>query len=409
MTVDEIHESLLAYVPDNYDKTVGSFFYDLLRSVAVRMYVLLSKIDTLPNEVFALTAVGEHLDRKVYEQGIERRAAEYAKGIVTITGRAGEVIRAGAKVAADNILFSVDETASIPDSGTIDVGATCTTGGTVGNVRAGTINRFPVTLPGVYSVTNNEPFEGGYDAESDDDIIYEPVKLVCDALRQPLTQIDVHNEKSKAEHQQLLEQQMKEFETNLELDKKKRENEIGIEKLRMQEEINQMIADNAMKRQEEMAENEKRRREEMIQMEMRYRKEMAEAATRLEQIMVNMQVETRSKIFVLYQEKTNGYLESQQQFEDKLFEKVEKMKKLFLGEKGEDKIMDYYFEQLDVIAQRSADFAKSMNEDMVKVLGTIDDGMKEMTGLATKYFKPAEPGKPALTQNVVDEIEGKCE
>lgn len=170
MTVDEIHESLLAYVPDNYDKTVGSFFYDLLRPVAVRMYVLLSKIDTLPNEVFALTAVGEYLDRKVYEQGIERRAAEYAKGTVTITGRAGEVIRAGAKVAAENILFSVDETASIPDSGTIDVNATCMTGGAVGNVRAGTINRFPVTLPGIYSVTNNEPFEGGYDAESDDEL-----------------------------------------------------------------------------------------------------------------------------------------------------------------------------------------------------------------------------------------------
>lgn len=170
MTVDEIHESLLAYVPDNYDKSAGSFFYDLLRPVAARMYVLLSKIDALPNEVFALTAVGEYLDRKVYEQGIERRQAEYAKGTVTITGRAGEVIRAGAKVAADNILFSVDETVSIPDSGTIDVGATCMTGGDAGNVKAGTINRFPVTLPGIYSVTNNEPFEGGYDAESDDEL-----------------------------------------------------------------------------------------------------------------------------------------------------------------------------------------------------------------------------------------------
>ena len=44
-----------------------------------------------------------------------------------------------------------------------------------------------------------------------DDIVYEPVKLMCDALRQPLKQIDAHNEKSKAEHQQALEQQMKEL------------------------------------------------------------------------------------------------------------------------------------------------------------------------------------------------------
>lgn len=231
-----------------------------------------------------------------------------------------------------------------------------------------------------------------------DDIVYEPVKLMCDALRQPLKQIDAHNEKSKAEHQQALEQQMKEFEADLELSKKRREMEMGIDKRRMEEEIVQMIADNDM-----------RRREEMVQMEMRYRKEMAEAATRLEQIMVNMQVETRSKIFVLYREKSNEYLEAQTKFEDKLDDRIEKMKKMFPDEKGEEKIMDYYFEQLDVIQKRSTDFAKNMNDDMVKVLGAIDDGMKEMTGLATKYFKPAEPNQQALTQNVVDAIESKEE
>lgn len=229
-----------------------------------------------------------------------------------------------------------------------------------------------------------------------DDIVYEPVKLICDALRQPLKQIDVHNEESKANYQQQLVKDMERFEMELEIDKQKKEQEMDIEKRRMQEEINQMIIDNATKRQEEM-----------IQMEIRYRKEMSEAATCLEQTMANIQVETRSKIFVLYEEKTNSYLRSQQQFEDKLFETVEKMKTLFPGEKGEDKIMDYYFEQLHEIAQRSADFVKSMNEDMVKVLGSIDDGMKEMTGLATKYFKPAEPGQPALTQNILDGIEEK--
>lgn len=240
-----------------------------------------------------------------------------------------------------------------------------------------------------------------------DDIIYEPVRLVCDALRQPLKQIDAHNERVKDEHAKQLEQQMKEFEVNLEITRQKKENEMDIEKLRMKEEINQMIAENAMKRSEEMSENEKRRRDEMIQMEMRYRKEMAEAATRLEQIMVNMQVETRGKIFDLYKEKSIVYLESQQQFEDKLDDKVERMKRLFPGEKGEDKIMDYYFEQLDVITKRSSDFVTSMNDDMEKVLHIIDSGMQEMTGLATKYFKPAEPDQSALTQNIVDSIEMK--
>lgn len=134
---------------------------------------------------------------------------------------------------------------------------------------------------------------------------------------------------------------------------------------------------------------------------------MAEAATQLAQIMANMQVDTRNKIFSLYTEKNNEYLQIQQKFEGNLYNNVDRMKKLFPGEKGDEKIMDYTFKQLEEIAQRSSDFAKSMNDDMTKVLGIIDDGMTEITGLATKYFQPAEPNQPALTQNVVDAIEAK--
>lgn len=229
-----------------------------------------------------------------------------------------------------------------------------------------------------------------------DDIVYEPVKLVCDALRQPLKQIDAHNEKAKAEHAQELIKQMKQFEANMELDKKKREMELTVDQRRMEEEINQMILDNDL-----------HRREDMVQLEIKYRKEMAEAATQLAQIMANMQVDTRNKIFSLYTEKTNEYLQIQQKFEGNLYNNVDRMKKLFPGEKGDEKIMDYTFKQLEEIAQRSSDFAKSMNDDMTKVLGIIDNGMKEITGLATKYFQPAQPNQSALTQNVVDAIEAK--
>ena len=65
-----------------------------------------------------------------------------------------------------------------------------------------------------------------------DDIVYEPMKLVCDTLRQPIRQ--------------------------------RREMKLAQEKRGMEEEINQMICDNDL-----------RRREEMVQLEEKYRKEMA--------------------------------------------------------------------------------------------------------------------------------------
>ena len=97
-----------------------------------------------------------------------------------------------------------------------------------------------------------------------DDIVYEPMKLVCDTLRQPIKQLDIYNDKKKSEHAQELEMQLKQFEADLEYERQRREMKLAQEKRGMEEEINQMICDNDL-----------RRREEMVQLEEKYRKEMA--------------------------------------------------------------------------------------------------------------------------------------
>lgn len=229
-----------------------------------------------------------------------------------------------------------------------------------------------------------------------DDIVYEPIKLVCDILRQPLNKIEARNEKKKAEDNQELVKQLKQFEVDLELDKKQREMQLSIDERRMEEEINQMIQDNDLQR-----------REDMVQLEMKYRKEMAEAAAQLAQIMANMQVETRSKILVLYAEKEKEYLDLQDKYKKQMFDTVKSLRETFPDGTGEDFIKDEVKTQLKNISERSSAFSKLMNEDMKNVFGIIDSGMQEITGLATKYFQPAEANQPALTQNVVDAIEMK--
>lgn len=171
MTVDEIIEYMLASVPNEYDTSVGSFFYDLLYPVAVQVYRLQSDISLLEKNAFALTAVGEYLDRKVAEQGITRKQATFAKGTIRISGDVGAVIPKGAKVAFGDILFAVDKDAVIPDSGYADVSATCVVPGSVGNVAIGQINHFPVTLPKLTDVSNITAFTGGYDEETDSELL----------------------------------------------------------------------------------------------------------------------------------------------------------------------------------------------------------------------------------------------
>lgn len=171
MTFDEIIEYMLTSVPSEYDSSVGSFFYDLLYPVAEQVYRLQGKISDLDLNAFALTAVGEYLDRKVAEQGIKRKQATFATGTVRISGDVGATIQKGSKVAADEILFAVDKTAVIPNNGYIDLPATCITAGAVGNVGIGDICYFPVTLPKLTEVTNITEFTGGYDEESDSELL----------------------------------------------------------------------------------------------------------------------------------------------------------------------------------------------------------------------------------------------
>ena len=171
MTFDEIIEYMLASVPSEYDTSVGSFFYDLLYPVAEQVYRLQDSISTLDLNAFALTAVGEYLDSKVAEQGITRKAATYATGTVRISGDVGATIQKGSKIAADEVLFAVDKAAVIPNNGFIDLPATCVTAGAVGNVDVGDIDYFPVTLPKLTEVTNITEFTGGYDEETDSELL----------------------------------------------------------------------------------------------------------------------------------------------------------------------------------------------------------------------------------------------
>ncbi len=171
MTLDEIIEYMLSSVPEEYDISVGSFFYDLLYPVAEQIYLLQKRISRLSENTFAVTAEGEYLDRKTAEQNIVRKTSTYSKGTLLISGNRGEVILKGAKVAADNVLFEVNETVSIAENGSVEVGATCTVSGSAGNVKKGDINRFPITLPGITAVQNITDFTGGYDAESDADLL----------------------------------------------------------------------------------------------------------------------------------------------------------------------------------------------------------------------------------------------
>jgi uncharacterized phage protein gp47/JayE len=164
---DVIQARLLANIDDKYDKTEGSFFYDVEKPVSIELESAYTIIEGLLDKRFADTSTGKDLDRVVKEVGLYRKLTQQAFDSVIITGMVGADINAGDLVASDNVSFAFTETTVIPASGTIVVGVICTTYGAIGNVPAGAIKYFPKTLAGLQTVTNTNAYTNGYDEESD--------------------------------------------------------------------------------------------------------------------------------------------------------------------------------------------------------------------------------------------------
>lgn len=180
MAQEEILSRLLSDISDEYDKSVGSFFYDIEKPVSDELESVYARVSDILKNGFAKTAGGEYLDNKVAEQGLTRKAATAALVTVKITGTPGASVSFGDKVASDELVFTVTENAVIGDEGTVYVTASCDTPGRIGNIPVGAINRFPVTLSGLVSVTNEEPATGGFDSETDDELrerYFEKVSL----------------------------------------------------------------------------------------------------------------------------------------------------------------------------------------------------------------------------------------
>lgn len=169
--VETIHQAMMSNIDDKFDKSNGSFVFDVTRTVAIEIEERDAKIDTLLDKVDVENLGGEDLTKFVFQRtGLSRRSATYASTNVIINGAPSAVINAGDLVAAGDIFYRAVNQAVLDENGTAQVLVQCTQPGIIGNVPVGAINSFPVTLPNITSVTNPIPVMNGYDGESDESL-----------------------------------------------------------------------------------------------------------------------------------------------------------------------------------------------------------------------------------------------
>lgn len=168
---DEILNEMLGNLPNTYDKNEGSVIRDLLSPCAIYGAKRESTDEGILNNAFFETADYQHKIIIAKERAnIEPKPAGFAYGNVTITGAPGTIVSAGTTVASDVLLYDVTENSTIGAGGTAECKVRCREAGRAGNIPAGAIKAFPVTIEGLTSVTNAAAFDTGYDAESIEDL-----------------------------------------------------------------------------------------------------------------------------------------------------------------------------------------------------------------------------------------------
>ncbi|MEW6540561.1 MAG: baseplate J/gp47 family protein [Bacillota bacterium] len=178
-TESAILQRMLARIPDDIDKSEGSYIWDALAPVASEIAQMKVDMGTYLKRGFAATTFGPYLVLRAQEVGLSPRPAVKASGQVAFTGTPGAIIQAGTLLSttADEILsvpaveFVTTQDAEIPSGGTITVNIAAREAGAGGNVAAGKINLLVVPVSGVTTVTNAAPTSGGVNAESDSSLL----------------------------------------------------------------------------------------------------------------------------------------------------------------------------------------------------------------------------------------------
>lgn len=175
--IDErTHEQILSIMLNNLanteDKSPNSFNYDILSAAGVIFEEGQRQLIELERKFDVDNLSGDELTKRAEQiNGTLRKPATFATGYVQITGVPGtEIPELTAFFAGDRLFYGLSA-ATIPDEGIVRIEVEADEAGPAGNVLAGQITKIKPRIEGVTEVTNLVPLEGGYDEETDAELL----------------------------------------------------------------------------------------------------------------------------------------------------------------------------------------------------------------------------------------------
>lgn len=153
------------------NREIGSFMWDALAPAANEMAKQYIEIRGNLSKAFVQTSYGEFLDMKAEEFGLTRKQGNKATCKVVFNGLANTVIPKDFLVQTESKLrYRTIQELTIASNGSVEGYVEAEEIGTQYNVGVGTINRIPIVLTGLTSVTNTTEATSGAGIETDEEL-----------------------------------------------------------------------------------------------------------------------------------------------------------------------------------------------------------------------------------------------
>lgn len=174
---ETLHREMLRRLPDDIDKSEGSFAADFTRPTALRIAKFAEQdiLNTIAC-IFPKFSYGQFLDWHGETRNIIRREAHRATGYVQVTAKEGTEIPEGTVFSTEtaddgtHVEFVSVEAVTLESEGTVNVQVEAVEAGEKGNVTAHSITLLMSKLNGVMSVDNLEATTGGLEEEDDEEL-----------------------------------------------------------------------------------------------------------------------------------------------------------------------------------------------------------------------------------------------
>lgn len=188
--IERIHRELLLNLQPKFDKSTGSWAYDILEPPARELAVLSKSVDAMDKSRDIFNKKGKDLDMFISQiTPLKRGKSTYATSLVKITGNKGVVVPRGTIVSSVSHDYETVERVVVGENGEVQVEIVSVEPGKDSNTEVGQINYFPIIVRGIETVVNIEPATGGYEEEDDDTFR----KRYFDYIKRPITSGNVYH------------------------------------------------------------------------------------------------------------------------------------------------------------------------------------------------------------------------